>query len=252
MTNHNETRLYVGTNKEGHKFYVCIRLGPDPLNDLSRFQYTTGEQASADTLTLSMTYEEINPRRKGDNAFVGGGAGVPSIVEYVTRPAIPTARLARMAEVADRWHLNGMVAYCEHQRDWDTTAKVELVTYKLNGETLSLQRSIERAGMDNLRRTGHAEITDRDREILAMPYTITQPAEEAAPDHDFYTESGRETKTVGWLRENEHPRGILSKPCPECNYKYGTAWRVEQIPAEIVAEVRSWLVADTITERTGR
>lgn len=30
-------------------------------------------------------------------------------------------------------------------------------------------------------------------------------------------------KALGWLRENEHPDGILCKPCPVCGYKYGTS-----------------------------
>lgn len=32
-----------------------------------------------------------------------------------------------------------------------------------------------------------------------------------------------------WEREEEHPRGLLCKPCPVCGYKYGSAWLFEEI-----------------------
>jgi hypothetical protein len=41
---------------------------------------------------------------------------------------------------------------------------------------------------------------------------------------------GKGKKAVGWLRPDEHPAGILCKPCPVCGYKYGTAWLYREIP----------------------
>lgn len=37
-----------------------------------------------------------------------------------------------------------------------------------------------------------------------------------------------------WIREEEHPQGLLCKPCPVCGYKYGTSWLFEEIPTEVV------------------
>lgn len=42
------------------------------------------------------------------------------------------------------------------------------------------------------------------------------------------------------VRPDEHPDGLLTKPCPACGYKYGTAWLREELPAEIIREVESW------------
>jgi hypothetical protein len=43
-----------------------------------------------------------------------------------------------------------------------------------------------------------------------------------------------------WVPKSEkHPNGLLSAPCPTCGYKYGTAWLVEALPAEVEAEVVS-------------
>jgi hypothetical protein len=45
---------------------------------------------------------------------------------------------------------------------------------------------------------------------------------------------------LAWITPKEHPRGLLGKACPECGYKYGTAWLRETIPAEVKAEIWSW------------
>ncbi len=43
---------------------------------------------------------------------------------------------------------------------------------------------------------------------------------------------GAETKSTSWLTEKEHPEGVLSKPCPTCGYKYGTAWKKQEVPRD--------------------
>lgn len=42
---------------------------------------------------------------------------------------------------------------------------------------------------------------------------------------------------LGWIRPDEHPDGLLGKPCPVCDYKYGTAWLTEPLPLEVVVEL---------------
>jgi hypothetical protein len=39
---------------------------------------------------------------------------------------------------------------------------------------------------------------------------------------------------LGWVSETEHPEGLLSRPCPTCGYKYGTAWLREEVPADVI------------------
>ena len=45
---------------------------------------------------------------------------------------------------------------------------------------------------------------------------------------------------ASWVRSDEHPSGLLGKPCPVCGYKHGTEWLFEQIPSEVIAEIKSW------------
>ena len=38
----------------------------------------------------------------------------------------------------------------------------------------------------------------------------------------------------GWIRPDEHPNGLLGKPCPVCGYRYGSAWLVDILPGYVV------------------
>lgn len=50
---------------------------------------------------------------------------------------------------------------------------------------------------------------------------------------------------LGWIRPDEHPDGLLTRPCPECGYRYGTAWKTEAVPEDILIELAS-IVGATI------
>lgn len=43
---------------------------------------------------------------------------------------------------------------------------------------------------------------------------------------------------LAWIRPDEHPHGLLTKPCEECGYRYGSAWLHRPIPAGVLAYVR--------------
>jgi hypothetical protein len=47
-----------------------------------------------------------------------------------------------------------------------------------------------------------------------------------------------ETKTAGWVTPDEHPEGILTKACPVCGYKYGSAWLKRPVPQETLDWLR--------------
>ena len=40
-----------------------------------------------------------------------------------------------------------------------------------------------------------------------------------------------------WVYPAEYAGGLLTKECPECGYKCGTAWRMEEIPQDVRTEV---------------
>lgn len=43
----------------------------------------------------------------------------------------------------------------------------------------------------------------------------------------------------GHVKPEEHPDGVLCKPCPTCGYGYGTAWLYEPLPADVVEFVEA-------------
>ncbi len=49
-----------------------------------------------------------------------------------------------------------------------------------------------------------------------------------------------------WIKRSEHPEGLLCEPCPECGYKYGTAWLSEPVPDDVLAFLES-LPETTVT-----
>jgi hypothetical protein len=50
--------------------------------------------------------------------------------------------------------------------------------------------------------------------------------------------------SLGWIRRSEHPEGLLSHPCPECGYEYGTAWLMEELPAYVQETLESFPATD--------
>ncbi len=43
---------------------------------------------------------------------------------------------------------------------------------------------------------------------------------------------------LGWVRRDEHPKGLMCEPCPECGYKYGSAWLKEEVPFAVLEWLR--------------
>ena len=140
----------------------------------------------------------------------------------------------------NQWHLNDMQAGCEHQRaNWDTTEKIEVVTYHFTREAHARRRDAEKQAKIAAAADVKARLTPEDRALLKAPYSSKQ-----APDADSllsgcYEVDKRETKAAGWVRQDEHPRGLLSKPCEVCGYKYGSKWLKVEVPGDVLEFLES-------------
>ena len=135
-----------------------------------------------------------------------------------------------------RWHLNNLNARCEHQRKlWNTSEELKITTYI---ETTHLYQRINKVKdliNKKLVDTGEIKVGKLTREILAISgfyndVTIKTLSPYLQKQFKVYKE---ETKTAGWIRESEHEKGLLCKPCPVCGYKYGTKWLKEELPPKI-------------------
>lgn len=165
-----------------------------------------------------------------------GGQCLDTIAEYIKTPLfMEILRLWRL------YHLNDMHPECEHQAaaGWREKAReeVKIYTYTTTTETSTEQRSIKNEALAALKRGEMVKLDSHQIFMLTLNDTIKTPDENLPANLAKYYKLGTclnrlgvETKTLGWLHPDEHPDGILGKPCPVCGYKYGTAWKYFSIP----------------------
>jgi len=147
-----------------------------------------------------------------------------------------------LLDIWGKWHLNDMQAGCKHQRDlgWGNN-DLTVVTYRLGMEEYNSQKTIKEISQKRLMDGEAVKLTAEETNILALKWEIKGPEslKETPLISDYYTEKSRETKTDGWAYETEHPEGKLTKPCPVCGYKYGSAWLREDLPQEIIDKLEA-------------
>lgn len=138
----------------------------------------------------------------------------------------------------ERWHLNDMRAGCEHQRaTWDVAEELAVVSYKLTTEAYYLRERVR----DRLANAAYAgdsiTLTPIERALAGLDDWFKarfSPPDADSPLNGCYEVEKRETKTAGWVRPDEHPRGLLTRPCEVCGYKYGTQWLFEAVPLDVL------------------
>ena len=146
------------------------------------------------------------------------------------------------------WHLNDMRSYCSHQRDlgWRMLAskEVNLYHWNLKQEVSSDQYRLKKHAIDCAKRDVKPVLSDEQRLIICLECSIQTHTEKVdEPIAKYYepkiplyqSDKGHiEKKTLGWLYPKDHPDGILTKPCPSCGHKYGSAWLKEQVPTDVL------------------
>ena len=190
----------------------------------------------------------IGPKPNGD-CWGSVGQCQDSIREGAPTDDWTPEMLQKLCDIWDRWHLNDMRPYCQHQKElgWRELAneKVNLYHYRLNRESIVKQRDAEKAALTALK-NGDTFTPDDEQVMFAnFEYGITLP-EEIDPEDVLakYYEPKKplysgdqgfvETKALRWLYPKDHPRGILTKECPVCGYKYGTSWIKEDVPQYVI------------------
>jgi hypothetical protein len=218
-------------------------------------------------LTVEIEYgNKLNPTHKPTLSITGhygygnsGGWGqiideLKNIKNYA--PGWNYKKAMKLRGIWQRWHMNGSRAYCEHQRElgWMEKAceKVTLYHWRIARAWTAIiddeEKSIVAAA-----RMGFQKAMSQDARIASLlpkkvthhepnfPQTATAHYyEPAQPMYkgDSYSRPSEE-KALGWLKPNEHPEGILTKPCPVCGYKYGSAWLHEDVPQDVLDWLQS-------------
>lgn len=185
-----------------------------------------------------------------------------NLKDLVPAPGWDKKKIVKFLDIWDKWHLNDMRPGCEHQTgpEWKYH-DIEIKKYSLRWENYyALENAINAATANryNLKTRGGLQIASNEcyeAEILlyffdlgigyfsniGLPDGTIEEARESYPVLDEYLTNHPEALQIktekkgnGWTYENEHPEGILMKACPVCGYKYGSAWRTEAIPQDVI------------------
>jgi hypothetical protein len=152
-------------------------------------------------------------------------------------------KMAKFNTIWKHWHLNDNRAWCEHQRDlWkldEDHPQIELTELKWSDKFYETMKRAEGGSLNLEEYQKYCEIYPIiDRLVTGID----------RPKHlDCWGIEGEQMISAGWIelgkkelknrgcvKDTEHPEGILCKPCPVCGYKYGTEWRKEELPADVV------------------
>lgn len=196
-------------------------------------------KTDGDKKRFSVSASVWNARRSD---ILCGGQCLDDIAPYMEGNAV-------FSEILRLWHLyhlNDMHPECEHQAaaGWRAKAseKVTLYHWRLTHEAMNEQKAAEKAAITALR-CGETFTPTIDQQFFAnLEYALTTHTETPPADLVKWYEPKKplfngdkghtETKILGHLRETDHPDGILSKACPVCGYRYGSAWKYFPIPAD--------------------
>lgn len=159
--------------------------------------------------------------------------------------------LDKLCDIWDRWHLNDMRPYCEHQKElgWDKQSqeKVKITKWDVTREARDKAKDAEKRALECLK-NGETFIPTSEETMYAnVGYGVTTYNDELPEHPEFYEfkekdclgHSNVEYKTRGWIRCTEHELGLLTKECPVCGYKYGTSWKMEEIPSDVIEWLES-------------
>lgn len=212
-----------------------------------------GPQPSGDCLggagQISMEYAHRNP---ADNDRRYDHPTQPSELRFT--PGWTAEKWLDLLDIWEKWHLNDMRAYCEHQEalGWADLARKEVTFfhYTMESETCKIQEILKRSILFGVASGDPYPCTPAETRLLALDYSITLPFGTPPPaEYEPARTNPTETKTLGWLRPNEHPDGILTKPCPVCGYEYGTKWLKQDLPAEVMTFLESLPATDRTPAR---
>jgi len=148
----------------------------------------------------------------------------------------------------DKWHLNDMRPYCVHQKGdkWNTSKIIQITKYTWSSKFHTMRNDATNGKLSSVEyeefKTISANVMSVTIGINSVKYETPLVIELLA--EDWIKIECVETKTAGWVNHLEHPDGILSKPCGECGYKYGSAWNKEELPQSVIDFLESLPVTD--------
>lgn len=211
-----------------------VLIGKQRANIFCKIQIEDGE--------LSISGVE-GPLSNGDARGSCGQINPLKLDLSTLNPGWTVEKLAKFNAIWERWHLNYTRAWCEHQRDlWkldEDHPQLELTELKWSDK---FYKTMKRAEGGSLSLEEYQEYCEIYPIINRLVIGMNRPKHpdcwgiegEQMISAGWIELGKKELKDRGWVHETEHPEGILCKPCPVCKYKYGSEWRKEELPADVV------------------
>lgn len=147
--------------------------------------------------------------------------------------------------------MNDMCPYCEHMRElgWTehTQDKVKIEKWTLTKEACQKKDNAKKRALECLKNGEPFYPTKEETTYANMEYSIdVYDGEEVTygeayelKEKDCLGHSNTEYKTRGWISYKDHKLGFIGRECPVCGYKYGTAWKMEEVPQDIIEWLES-------------
>lgn len=163
-----------------------------------------------------------------------------------------------LLDVWHTWHLNHMKPGCEHMtgEEWNASKELTLYYFRTQKHVTDTIQAFKDRAMECLKQGISAHPSAEETRLALLPDKLTlwyadladylgRDYEANSPryENDHYNKAS-EKKNAGWTRPEEHPGGLLCKPCPVCGYKYGSAWRKRELPQSVIDFLESLPVAD--------
>lgn len=167
---------------------------------------------------IDMSFKEIDPRGHITINDVEGNKKI----------------IARLLNVWRRFHMNDTQAACEHQRQiWKTEIhkKLRLTSYKWSDKYHAARQAAQDGTMPEYQYKEWSSIVCRVDAATIDTNSPKYPSDEIRNliAEGWIKEDKTEEKDAHWTHFQEHPKGLLCKPCPVCGYKYGTEWKKKAV-----------------------
>lgn len=195
-----------------------------------------------DTITVLHITGVVGPRSNGDCYTVG--QCYDELRQGVANKDWTADKLYKLLDIWQRWHMNDMKPCCEHQVDWDGGKLCKLYEYKMSEDTRERHDRLNESIHKMLMAGDSVQLSESQRRLLGSSYFVKSDNDTAPAGYEqykVYTLHARELypmeSDTKW--GDKHPDGILAKPCPVCSYKWGSSWRAERVPEEVLQWLES-------------
>jgi len=243
-----EKKIFIGSTKpdtyDPHALPITLEIEIKEKSGREHFQTVDLTPITPPALCLSIS-GNIGSHGAGQINETLERLTLDNSIDY--RPGWNADRLNQLLKVWERWHLNDIKAGCRHQNESkESKKKITIITPRINAWKIKDDETRRRAErllklLEMGKVTFQTDLYPVDYLILDI-FKAARNGEVYKPKTEgekSYFEHGiieikTEEKAAGWVYPTEHPDGMLTRPCPQCGYRYGSAWLFDALPQDVI------------------